>query len=105
MRTPWPTWLRSVWALAALGGLTNCGPSAAASAQQTNSEHRQGLPTEVVAAWRKAGAEFGWIRVEEFARIRFLPESAGRAGDLPAFRLYPLDKNVLAALPVPAVPF
>src|SRR5262245_19804189 len=63
------------------------------------------LPPEVVAAWQKAGARVGCVRVEVFGDLRFLPEKAGKAGEVPAFQFSPWKGGVLAKLPAPAVPF
>src|SRR5207302_1611703 len=63
---------------------------------------RVALPAEIVTAWKKAGAEVGWMREGTFA---FVPEKEGVDGDLPAFRFSLLKKGLLAKLPAPAAAF
>ncbi len=54
-----------------------------------------------VADWKKAGAEVGWMRDDEFGGARFLPENQGGADDLPALRFSHWKEGVLAKLPTP----
>jgi hypothetical protein len=63
------------------------------------------LPPELVAAWQKAGARVGWMRVSEFGTPMFLRDEAGKAGDVPAFQFRPWKRGVLANLLAPGVPF
>jgi hypothetical protein len=68
------------------------------------------LPPKIVAAWKEAGAEVGWMResaldMPEKAGPEFVPEKEGTSGDVPAFRFPELRKGVLATLPAPPAAF
>lgn len=63
------------------------------------------LPDDIVRAWEAAGAQVGWMRVNEHGAIEFVGELEGRAGDLPAFKFRQLKEHILADLPAPATPF
>ena len=43
------------------------------------------LPENIVKAWKEAGATVGWMRVRPVGFLEFVPEDAGKPGDLPAF--------------------
>jgi hypothetical protein len=60
------------------------------------------ISKEIAQAWKKAGAEVGWMRLDDSV---FLPDKEGMSGDLPAFRFSTLKEGVLAKLPDPAAPF
>ena len=73
-------------------------------AEEPSSEPIAPAP-EVIAAWRKAKAEFGWI--SQRGDLVFVGTSSGKkrvAGDLPAFRFWLFPAGKLAALPPPEVP-
>src|SRR5262249_49959431 len=63
------------------------------------------LPKEVITAWKEAGVEVGWMRVDPLGFCDFLPEQGAAAGDLPAFSLFDVKKGQLAKLPAPASAF
>jgi hypothetical protein len=63
------------------------------------------LPKEVVKVWKAAGAKVGWMRVDPFDFLLFLPSKEGKAGDLPAFRFPSWKEGVLAKLPAPEAAF
>src|SRR5262249_47504110 len=90
----------------------------------------QPLPTEVVRAWKDAGAEVGWMGVhrtrgplihayatptdsviiDEFhsgfpGHLQFSSERDARPGDLPAFRFMTWKEGRLGKLPLPMLPF
>jgi hypothetical protein len=57
------------------------------------------LPPEIVAVWKKAGAEVGWMRVEE-SPFRFVFHETPQPGDLPAFRLVRWEPGISKSTPV-----
>jgi hypothetical protein len=65
------------------------------------------LPTDLVAAWQKAGAKVGWMRwtARSSLKLAFVPEKEGQSGDVPAFRFSPWEAGILPRLPAPTVPF
>src|SRR4029077_15365467 len=44
------------------------------------------FPAELVAAWEKAGAKFGWMARNPYVDVAFRAAVEGRQGDMPAFR-------------------
>jgi len=65
----------------------------------------QGDPA-VLAAWKKAGAEVGWMRAPmEFGSRLFHTEGQPKNSDLLAFRFTAFKSATLAGLPQPGVPF
>ena len=60
------------------------------------------LSKDIVAAWEKAGAKLGTMRMYEPGRIEFGP---GEPAVLPAFYFDELSHGLLDSLPEPAVPF
>jgi hypothetical protein len=66
------------------------------------------FPPKIAAAWIKEGAEVGWMRRTPTDRAEvwaFLPETGGKAGDLPAFRFERWPVGRVAKLPAPASAF
>jgi hypothetical protein len=68
-------------------------------------QDKGGVDPKVIAAWEKAGAEFGWMKAEKGGPPQFSPQrpAAGRA--VPAFRIDPGKQVMLRDLPAPDVPF
>jgi hypothetical protein len=65
-------------------------------------------PADIVAAWKAAGAQVGWMRLTPAGRgdpCKFFPETEGKAGDLPAFRFARWPAGRIAELPAPASAF
>jgi WD40 repeat protein len=77
------------------------------------------IDASVIAAWKKAGATFGWMNVDELGAMLFVPEGTpatpagyldahpreANAASLPAFH-YDLPRlGSMAGLPPPGVPF
>ena len=66
---------------------------------------------EVIAAWKEAGAEFGWVsQIDEATSgkpggLLLWPPKEPVAGDVPAFRFKVVPTKKLDTLPRPAVPF
>ena len=61
---------------------------------------------EVIAAWGKAGAVFGWISEDQEGNVDWQPGWAKPGDeDLPAFRVSVFTTGKLEALPQPEVPF
>jgi hypothetical protein len=60
---------------------------------------------EIISAWKKAGAEVGWMRVNKSGFPEFLPEKQGMAGDLPAFKFLSWQDGLFAKLPAPTHTF
>lgn len=104
---------------------TNCTPAAIKGFQKSlpNCQvHSNGagpgqpkaLPPDVVAAWREAGAEVGWLRPDPIAQMDvFIPVAANwpngmaptQPGDVPAFRFPPGQELRLAKLPPSSTAF
>jgi hypothetical protein len=73
------------------------------------------LPADLVKAWKAAGAEVGWLRMQEWSSsypffqthgyVWFVSEKDSQAGDLPAFRFRVWQAGRLADLPVPRTNF
>ena len=75
------------------------------SAQEPTKEPGRPAP-EVIAAWEKAGAKFGWTSVDESGRQAFLSDKEKPvAGAVPAFYVEIFPTGKLKALPPPEVPF
>jgi hypothetical protein len=61
---------------------------------------------EVIAAWEKAGAVFGWSSVDQWGNLEWRDgKEKSVAGALPAFRVTVFPIGKLKALPPPDVPF
>src|ERR1700677_435979 len=60
----------------------------------------RGFDEATTAAWRKAGAEVGWLGQDEYGAIDFHRQPDGLAGALPAFRLAQGREGSLDGLPV-----
>ena len=65
----------------------------------------QPLPAEIVKAWQEAGANVGWVRVNEYGFFEFVFEDAGKPGDVPTFHFAEWKAGVLGRLPPPAAGF
>jgi hypothetical protein len=63
------------------------------------------LPEAIEKAWAAAGAEIGWMRIDErYTLLTFVPRDEGQKGDIPAFRLRAWQAGLLPKLPEPEVP-
>ena len=62
------------------------------------------LSAELVAAWKKAGAQVGWMSADRLDRF-FRQEKEGKKGEVPAFRFSEWPAGVVAKLPQPQTPF
>ena len=61
---------------------------------------------EVLLAWQDAGAEFGWMGIDERSReFSFRAESTGLLKPLPACRFNVWKEGLIANLPAPDTPF
>ncbi len=99
------TWRVTVRGMAALAMLATCGLSGFADPPPAKNDPPKPLPKEIVEAWKKAGAEVGWMRVNKFGSLEFLPVKEGKLGDLPAFRFSRWQEGRLAKLSAPAAAF
>src|SRR5262245_10832147 len=65
------------------------------------------LPDDVVKAWKKAGAEVGWMGPDREGVLRFWEKHEGldEKRTVPAFRLLVWREGMVAKLPAPARPF
>src|SRR5205823_2646582 len=91
-----------VTAVVALGGAAGSGQPPGQKAPP------RPLPEDIVAAWKKAGAQVGWMRIEK--RSVTLTSSGakeGKAGDVPVFYFgfFSWKDGLLAGLPGPERPF
>src|SRR5262245_64789018 len=98
------------WAqrVGSLAGLVLVLGGGSAALGQEKSKPPTALPTQLVAAWKKAGVRVrvGWTRVRNDGLPAFLSlKEGGKAGDLPAFEFRTWQQGVLPKLPVPVVPF
>jgi hypothetical protein len=59
------------------------------------------LPTKLVAAWEKAGAEVGWTQPDELGFYEFWPSQHAVAGEIPAFRFGEWKPGIFETLPQP----
>src|SRR4051794_33695938 len=80
--------------------------TARAPNDEPSSEPPPMLSEKVVAAWKSAGAEVGWMRPLETGYLFFGAEYQGTAGELPAFRLVlSRTPEALDQVPEPASAF
>ncbi len=100
-----PMWNRAPKGLVALALLATFCPAGVAVPRRTSNHAPKPLPAQIVAAWKKAGAEVGWVSVESSSWITFLSEKQGVAGAIPAFRFSSWKAGVFAALPAPPAAF
>ena len=77
----------------------------AAGAPIAKTEPPKPLPENIVTAWKEAGAEVGWLRLDVYGHLELVPEKEGKPGDLPAFRFTSRREGILAKLPAPAPAF
>lgn len=95
-RTTWPCisvlLVLVTWCLCVSVGLT----------EDKNNAPNQ-LPPEFVKAWKDAGAEVGWMRVNQNGVFQF--QEKGEAGSVPAFRFSEWKEGVLMKLPDPGAAF
>ena len=74
--------------------------------QQGKTDPPKPLPEKIVTAWKEAGADVGWLRADQTGyQLLFVPEQAGKPGDVPAFRFTVWQAGHLAKLPAPATAF
>jgi hypothetical protein len=85
---------------------------AAAQVKPVGAPSRQ-LDDAVVAAWKKAGAQVGWmhqIGILEappltYRVLEFRTQPSGLAAEMPAFRFKTWKRGVVSGLPDPGLPF
>ena len=101
---PTKTW---VWhaALAALLMLATAAGTGRADSPLAKPDLPQPLPENIVAAWKAAGAEVGWMRLFPAENLNFVLVKEGKLGDLPAFRFARGQEGRWAKLPDPAQAF
>jgi Leucine-rich repeat (LRR) protein len=63
------------------------------------------LPSEVVRAWEKAGAQVGWMGQDQFGRLVFQATKVGLRAPVPAFRFGRWVEGVVSRLPAPGRAF
>src|SRR5262245_48619481 len=102
-RSTWPGKLPAIGAFAVLA---ICSVGGVANSATVDKERTQPLQKKIVAAWKKAGAQVGWIhRGQDFGVIQLLPENEGMSGDLPAFEFSSWKPGALDSLPAPQAAF
>src|SRR5205085_58971 len=57
------------------------------------------------AAWEKAGAKAGWMRINQFGFVDIINSKESKPGDLPTFAFPSWKDGVLPKLPAPEGPF
>jgi hypothetical protein len=66
----------------------------------------QDFDAATAAAWKKAGAEAGWMGTDpKNVSLKFARQPDGLTAAVPAFRFKKWQENLLAGSPAPAVPF
>src|SRR5438128_1488049 len=60
---------------------------------------------KVVAAWKEAGADFGWVRANQRGVLVFERREKGRTSEVPGFRFEAFTPGTIGRLPAPSVPF
>jgi len=88
-----------------LWGITVLAIMATQALATFTAEPPQPLPRETIEAWKEAGGQVGWMRVEKYGSLKLLPEKEGAAGDLPAFAFSTWKDGLLPKLPAPAAAF
>src|SRR5262245_26741747 len=86
-----------------LAVLTSCGLDAFAGGGAEKKGVPGPLPAEIVKAWTDAGAEVGWMRLNQNGV--FLFQDKGEPGAMPAFRFSQWNQGVLGKLPDPGAAF
>jgi hypothetical protein len=86
-----------------LAVLASCGLDIFAGAGADKKDATRPLSPEMVKAWTDAGAEVGWIRLNQNGVFLFQEKS--EAGAMPAFRFSNWKEGVLAKLPDPGAAF
>ena len=66
-----------VLGIAALALVASRIPSGSAGPPHQKARHEP-LPKEIITAWKKAGAEVGWMWVDPLGFCEFLPQEGGR---------------------------
>ena len=99
------TWQANTRALGAIAMFTTGVITALAGPLPGKNDPPKPLPEEIVLAWKKAGADVCWLRVNRGGGFEFPPDAESVAGDLPAFRFYGWKEGLLANLPAPTAPF
>jgi internalin A len=104
------TWQATLRGMAVLAVLVTSVLSRSDGPLSEKKDPPKPLPEEIVTAWKKAGAEVGWMRVDNFDLLK--PQTEGVPGDLPAFGFsdrafmgLPWEEGMLAKLPAPAAAF
>jgi hypothetical protein len=102
---PWSNWLSHTVLIAVAFSFLHAGQGPIPSGKDKGKGAAAPAPA-VIAAWKKAGFEFGWLHTHEGGHVYFEKETDGKVGDLPAFQIL-LDprRNSLERLPAPDVPF
>ena len=92
-------------ALAALLLLASAANTSRAGDPPAKTGPPKPLPENIVSAWKQAGAQIGWMRLDPFGDLRFVQDKEGKPGDVPAFRFVPWQEGRLPKLPAPAPAF
>ncbi len=98
----WQSRLRGMTTLAVMA---ICGLLGVRAEQPVENDSRKSLSKELIAAWRKAGADAGWMRADAFGSLKLLPEKERAAGDLPAFGFSVWKNGQVPRLPEPEAAF
>jgi internalin A len=98
----WQVCLRVMMALAFVA---TCDLSCLRAEQPAKKALPEPLPKEVLDAWKKAGADVGWMRIDTFGSLKLMPEKERAAGDLPAFGFTDWKNGQVVKLPSPAAAF
>src|SRR5207244_3373597 len=80
------------------------GPAPPPKNDNPNTPRTDSLPKELVLAWDKAGAEYGWCEVYASGGMG-VTTGVAPAGSLPGFRINKWKDGMLNGLPHPEVPF
>ena len=85
--------------------LATCKLSALAHQSAPQGRPLELLSDDVVTAWREAGAQVGWIGLDENGRLLFFRQSRNAASDMPAFHSVLWREGRIRNLPDPGSTF
>ena len=80
-------------------------PKGTSPTEAAKKDTHKALPKEVLAAWQKAGAKVGWIRMEKGVPDFQTTDKSSQAGWLPVFVIEDYREGMLKGLPAPDTAF
>ena len=86
-------------------GFIGIGPQVAIGQPAIKGDSPDNLPKGIVQVWTEAGAQVGWMYLEDGPFPYFSTDKREYNKPIPAFKFSSFKKSVLAKLPDPGVPF